>query len=197
MGYEQAPAVGLVATSCCVCGRTLLDAESLKSGIGPVCAEKVLAGREAFDAGVRAEVNRLVYELAAYGRDVRSIDRLGRLRELGFGELVLRIEERLQSLVEVRTYLVPDIYPARVYAEFPKLEDTAAFGALVADLRGIPGRRWEDVAGVKGKRNTFPRTREASEAFRDLLGNHFPGRVVSGLKGLYVVSPARERDTAA
>lgn len=195
MAYENAPALGLVATNCCVCGRRLLDAESLKSGIGPVCAEKTLAGREALDPGVRAEVNRLVYELAAFGRDVRAVERLGRLRELGFGDLVVRIEERLEALVEIRTRVVEGAVPARVYVEFPKLEDRSAFDALIANLRAIPGRRWEEVAGV-GKRNTLPKTNAAGDAFKALVGQHFPGRVVSGLKGLYVVVPASESAAA-
>ena len=188
--YEEAPAVDLVATSCCVCGRPLLDAPSLKAGIGPVCAEKTGYGRAELPAGVRDEVNRLVYELAAYGRDVRAIERLGRLRELGFGELVKRVEERLHSMVEIRTGLVPDCVPARVWVEFPKLERKEAFDALLADVRCIPGRRW--VRNGASGWNTFPRTPEAFDAFMGMLAKHFPGRVVQGLKGLYVVYPASE-----
>lgn len=196
MGHESAPATNLVATNCCVCGRPLLDASSLASGIGPVCAKKTGYGREELPADVRAEANLLVYELAKFGKDVRAIERLVRLRELGFGALVERVEERLAPLVEIKTGLYGGA-DARVYATFPKVDDGRAFDALVADLRRVPGRRWEEVPGV-GKRNTFPRTREASEAFRGVLGRHFPGRVVSGLKGLYVVdAPAKDEASAA
>lgn len=193
MAYENAPALGLVATNCCVCGRALIDAESLKSGIGPVCAEKTLAGREALDPGVRAEVNRLVYELAAFGRDVRAVERLGRLRELGFGELVARIEERLEALVKIRVRLFANT--KRVYVELPAIEERAAFEAVLADLRAIPGRRWEVIPDV-GKRNTLPKTNAAGDAFKAFLARHFPGRVVSGLKGLYVVVPSDESTAA-
>jgi hypothetical protein len=195
MSYENAPAVNLVATACCVCGRPLLDAESLATGIGPVCAEKTGYGREALEPAVRSEVNRLVFELAAFGRDVRAVPRLMRLRVLGFAALALRIEERLAELVEVWTAIVEGSDPVRVYAEFPRVEDRNAFEALVADLRRVPGRRYEEVVGV-GPRNTFPRTKPASAAFRELLARHFPGRVVRGLKGLYVVE-AEESGTAA
>lgn len=197
MSYLDAPAVGLVATSCCVCGRPLLDAESLASGIGPVCADKTGYGRAGLDPAVRGEVNRLVFELAAYGRDVRAVERLARLRELGFGALVVRVEERLAALVEIRTALVDGSSPVRVFAEFPKVEDKGAFDSLVVDLRRVPGRRWEEVPGVKGRRNTFPRTPEASVAFRQVLARHFPGRVVGGLKGLYVVTPLTKDASAA
>lgn len=188
MGYESAPAVELVATTCCVCGRPLLDAPSVKAGIGPICADKTGYGRESMPEAERAEVNRLVYELAALGRDARAVDRLPRLRALGFHDLVQRVEERLQSLVEIRTGLVEGAEPARVWVEFPKL-DTYAFDAVLRDLRCMPGRQWvRDPSGKTG-RNTFDRTREASNAWRALLAKHLPGRVVSGLKGLYVVWP--------
>lgn len=187
--YQEARAVELVATSCCVCGRPLIDAPSLKAGIGPICAEKTGYGRDELPADVRDEVNRLVYELAAYGRDVRAIERLGRLRELGFHELVTRVEERLESLVEIWTGLVPGD-SSRVWVEFPKLATQEAFDALLADVRCVPGRRWERN-GAKGW-NTFPRTRTVFSEFRAVLAKHFPGRVVRGLKGLYVVYPVND-----
>lgn len=189
--YESAPAVQLVATTCCVCGRPLLDAVSVKSGIGPICAEKTGYGRESMPEAERVEVNRLVYELAALGRDARAVDRLPRLRALGFHDLVQRVEERLQSLVEIRMGLTEPTEqagPVRVWVKFPKLEPYA-FDAVLRDLRCIPGRQWVRDASGKTGRNTFARTREASNAWRALLAKHFPGRVVAGLKGLYVVWP--------
>lgn len=187
--YEDAPAVELVATTCCVCGRPLLDAPSLKSGIGPICAEKTGYGREDLPAGVRDEVNRLVYELAKYGKDKRAIERLMRLRELGFDQLVARVEERLQELVEIRTFPIPSSVPPRVYAEFPEAETDQRFNAVRMAIKEIPGRRWETVliSGKRERRWTFPRTKESFIAFRSMLAQLFPGCVVQGLKGLYVV----------
>ena len=37
MSYENAPATLLLATHCCLCGRPLVDAESVECGIGPHC----------------------------------------------------------------------------------------------------------------------------------------------------------------
>lgn len=189
MGYESAPAVDLVATSCCVCGRALLDAESLASGIGPICAEKTGYGRASLDPGVRAEVNRLVYELAAYGRDVRAVGRLARLRELGFGDLVVRVEERLAALVEIRTRLFTDAasprFGQRVYAEFPKL-DGEAFAALVADLRRVPGRRRDPA---RRRRSRGHGCRVGSIRLDDALA--FGGRHGSSRIGAGALGPAR------
>ena len=188
MGYESAQAVELVATTCCVCGRPLLDAPSVKAGIGPICADKTGYVRKSMPEAERAEVNRLVYEIAALGRNARAVDRLPRLRALGFHDIVRRVEERLESLVEIRTGRVEGVVPARVWVEFPKLEPHA-FDSVLLDLRCMPGRQWVRDASGKTGRNTFVRTRESSNAWRALLAKHFPGRVVSGLKGLYVVWP--------
>ena len=189
--YEDAPAVELVATTCCVCGRPLLDAPSLKSGIGPICAEKTGYGREDLPADIRDEVNRLVYELAKYGKDKRAIERLMRLRELGFDQLVARVEERLQELVEIRTFPIPSSVPPRVYAEFPEAETDERFNAVRMAIKEIHGRRWETVliSGKRERRWTFPRTKESFIAFKGMLARLFPGCVVQGLKGLYVVQP--------
>lgn len=40
MTLEQAKKFGMLYGTCCVCGRTLTDENSIKAGIGPVCAGK-------------------------------------------------------------------------------------------------------------------------------------------------------------
>ncbi len=176
MSHESAPATELVATSCCACGRALVDSESLASGIGPVCAEK-FGGRDVLDPEVRAEANRLIYRLAILQRSPAAIPLLERLRELGFEALAKKIGERLEEWVEVRAELHDVGGESRVVLTFPQIDSRADFDALVADLRAIPGRRWEEVPGV-GKRNTLPRTKTANKAFLVLVARHFPGRVV-------------------
>ena len=42
MTYEDAPATKMLRVGCACCGRALLDAESVESGMGPVCREKNL-----------------------------------------------------------------------------------------------------------------------------------------------------------
>lgn len=44
MGYENSPALQLVATRCALCGRPLLDAESVECGMGPTCRARHGAG---------------------------------------------------------------------------------------------------------------------------------------------------------
>lgn len=43
MSYENAPATILLATHCCICGRPLLDADSVEIGIGPTCRKGIEA----------------------------------------------------------------------------------------------------------------------------------------------------------
>lgn len=40
MTFEEAKAFGAVYGTCCVCGRTLTDENSIEAGIGPICAKK-------------------------------------------------------------------------------------------------------------------------------------------------------------
>lgn len=40
MGYEDASATKMMATHCLMCGRPLVDPESLERGVGPICARK-------------------------------------------------------------------------------------------------------------------------------------------------------------
>lgn len=44
MGYENSPALALVATRCALCSRPLLDAESVECGMGPTCRARHGAG---------------------------------------------------------------------------------------------------------------------------------------------------------
>jgi len=41
MSLEEAKEFGALYGTCCVCGRTLTNEDSIEAGIGPVCAGKV------------------------------------------------------------------------------------------------------------------------------------------------------------
>lgn len=201
MSYEEAPATALVATHCCVCGRPLLEAESLASGIGPICAEKTGYGREGLPPEVRERVNKLVYQLAALGRSMQAVPLLTELRELGFSRIADRIEERFETMVEVRLELRGD---RRLQLEIPRLDD-AAFGRLLTDLRTVPGRRveqaWvrrEEAAGGwaegEGKRTTIPNKTVSILALYRVLSRHLAGKLAKSPKGVFVVPNEAELD---
>lgn len=191
MSYEKAPATALVATHCCVCGRPLLEAESLASGIGPICAQKTGFGREGLPPEVRERVNKLVYELAALGKSMRAVPLLTELRELGFGRIADRIELRLADMVEVSLVLRSD---GLLQLEIPRLED-AAFGRLLTELRTVPGRRVVSVEG-KGPRTTIPNARGPILALYRVLSRHLPGKLAVSPKGMFVIPDESGLDEA-
>ena len=49
-GVEAAKRIGLLTGSCCVCGRTLTNEDSIAGGIGPICAGKFGAYRGSISA---------------------------------------------------------------------------------------------------------------------------------------------------
>lgn len=94
MNHENAPATKLLATACACCGRALVDAVSVETGIGPDCREKFGV---AADATNRDEANALVHEVAKKGvskSDCRAI--CAKLRDIGFEALAARIMKRFR-----------------------------------------------------------------------------------------------------
>lgn len=188
MGYEEAPATRLVAKHCCVCGRPLVEAESIASGIGPICAKRTGYARPSLPPEVRAEVNRLVYECAALQLHVDAIPRVARLRELGLGLVADAIAERLADLVRITLTLRDD---GRLLLELPFLDDRDLFLRLAGGLRGVPGSRLEEVPGV-GRRTTIPNARGPILALYRVLAEHLPGEPARSPKGLFVVPTVEE-----
>ena len=45
-GLKAVNEIGLLTGNCCICGRTLVNEESISGGIGPICAGKVGWGQE-------------------------------------------------------------------------------------------------------------------------------------------------------
>lgn len=160
MSYIDAPATELVATSCACCARPLLDADSLKLGVGPVCAKrhgftkpvlfpewdavKKALGDEEYAAlqidkmrslykdheVARFAANRLVYRVAAEQTGPRVAARTVALAALGYGELAAKIAERLGA---VRVVAEGDT----LVVEAPKSD---AFTAYCR--HNVPGSRW-------------------------------------------------------
>lgn len=169
--YTQAPACKLLATHCCICASPLLDAKSVESGIGPVCAKKYGFNIKVSDEA-RQEANKIVYEIAARQEGPEVGPLCVRLRELGFEKLADRILER--------------VAPIAIHQMGDKLwVSTPYTDAVVSDMRGIPGRQWKKLAKV----NEIPNTLESKRALWEVLAKHFNGRLARGPKGPFVVKP--------
>lgn len=94
MSHDNAPATRLVATRCAVCGRSLVDAESVEAGIGPDCRQKY-GFNIPVEPELRAIANKIVHDIALGSYPGAEVDEpLRELRALGFDHLADRIAER-------------------------------------------------------------------------------------------------------
>lgn len=101
--YETAPATRLLATKCAVCGRPLVDAQSVEVGVGPECRKR--NGLEQENPN-RDEANRIVHRLALFRSQHELappaeavVEMLGQLVKLGYVKLSGVLAERLASIV--------------------------------------------------------------------------------------------------
>jgi len=177
MGYENAPATKMLATSCACCGRPLVDAKSVEIGIGPDCREKygydIAVGPESRDAA-----NKIVHAIALNPRALHTLHHCEALRALGF--------TRLAGIVEKRTAAIHI-----TVAGGEMLVRTPYDAAFVDSVKSIPGRRWhkeEKLWGVPvGQRI----------ALWKVLLRHYAGALGIGPKGPFQVCVADADDTAA
>lgn len=185
--WLDAPAVELVAKKCCVCGHPLVEAESVLSGIGPTCAEKTMAFRPGLEPNVRAEVNKLIYELAVYQAQVEAIPRINKLRELGFGALADRIFERIGArlLHRVSIRIERFEHDDRWLRVVLPWMSSSMFEKVIEDMRAIPGWHVQIVAGKK--ESCLPNRTPSIHAFYRLLSKHFAGEVAQSPKSLFIV----------
>lgn len=171
MSYENAPATKLLATRCAVCARPLVDAVSVEAGIGPDCREKYGFNVEV-DEAARADVNKIVYYIAAATNKVHAATLARCLAHYGFAKLGARILDRL---VDIRIETIGD----ELRVETPFVD------AATPTWRRIPGRRF-----VKGQGNFVPTTEKARLWI--LLQNFYAGAIGDGEKGIFQVVAAKK-----
>ncbi len=93
MSYENAPATKLLATQCCACGRPLVDAKSVETGMGPICREKHGFNIDVKPIAFRIRANVIVHAVAATQR--LEPEQAVELAGLGFATLAIKLAERL------------------------------------------------------------------------------------------------------
>lgn len=165
MSYENAPATLMLATHCAACGRPLVDADSVETGMGPDCREKY--GYDiAAPAEVKADVNARVYAIATgklSGAEV--IGHLLMIRAHGFTVLADKLEDRLVT-IEV---LILDSATLSVVTPFAP--------AFTEELKAItPWRRWDAAE----KRWLVPASKPVRNAIWAAMRRHFRGEIGRG-----------------
>lgn len=171
MGYENAPATIMLATQCAVCGRPLVDAISIETGMGPDCRSKHgFMGKHAPNVSEedRTKANRIVYGIACgVPADILAAS-IKELKDLGFSLLASVLEDR-NITVHV------DEMGDRIVVRTPFSEE------VVLAMRTIPGRRWNK----EEKANTFPI--ESKRAVWEMIKRFYRGQLLKGSKGIVVV----------
>lgn len=165
MTHENLPATKLVATHCCVCGHSLVEADSVETGIGPVCSKRYKVGHFSHPpdvegaagfltgtgVGVNLEdphkaANQLIYILSADQDSPHVSNLCMALEALGYTEVARIIAARLApAYVSVRSE------NGGLVVKFKSKSD-GTFDKLVTAFRSVPGRAWDK----KTKTNSFP-----------------------------------------
>jgi len=102
--YTQAPACTMMATTCAICDRPLLDAKSLEVGMGPECRKKYGYAAEAKLAGeeARTAANVLIHQVALDRSAQTILAASTALHLLGFNRVATSIVAKAASV----TYIV-------------------------------------------------------------------------------------------
>lgn len=172
--YENAPATAMLATDCAICGRPLVDAQSVELGIGPECRK-----RHGFNAKVsdeaRAAANKLVHGIALKQNGIEVLEAAAQLRALGFDKLAGVIEKR-------KAQVVVTVEPDGMYAvKTPYNEDVVwAFRSIKQQFGG----RWD------GERKLQLFAPAAKAALFETLIRFFAGAAAMGPKGPFVIAAA-------
>lgn len=148
--YENAPATKLLATACACCGRALVDAVSVETGIGPDCREKYGVH---FDTTNEAhvEANALVFQVARKGMTAKDAQPIfDRLAALGFTVLADRIAKRFRTVVTVVDVEALRAEYATIRAAFlyDNCRTPAEFNALVVAMGANDPQSFVDCARV-------------------------------------------------
>ncbi len=179
MPYDTSPSAKLVATQCSVCGRPLVDAPSLESGIGPICREKYGFNVEV-DEDVRKEANQLVYQIACDQAAPSSLIACDRLEAIGFPALANIIRDRL-AVVVIRSR------EGRLVLSLPY------FPSLTETLKRKMPMSWDKKSKTWSTVDSTANKVEILKALRIYL----PGRMAVGSKGYFQIEPIPEAPTPA
>jgi len=186
MGYEDAKATKMLATHCCACGKPLVDAKSVETGMGPVCRKKYKYNADVPEEARKA-ANMHVHRLATMASDgslesvagsSEVISRTNELHELGFPFIAERVISRIAAIF-VRCNEVDD----RLLVHTPYTKSFPNFGYAT---RTVKGRTKAKI----GKRFawSFPLNIESKRAVFRALFTHNEGSLASGPDGAFVVA---------
>lgn len=178
MSYENAVATKLLATHCCCCGRSLVDATSVELGIGPECRNGATDG---IDEQQRTLCNKLTYQaaLAAQQGQVEIVRQCAEaIRNLGLENLADKVESRFVNAEKSIKIVITEANNL-FYVSTPYKRSMGA--EFASSWRKIQGRRWMN------NKNVIPITDNNRQLLWQLLKTYFPGHYGKGPKGVFRV----------
>ncbi len=218
MGYENAPATRMMATHCVCCGKSLVDAPSLESGMGPICRQKY--GYNDDMAGIserrRKSANKLICEAAAVFRTdkgrVMEIALTLKRRRLPRISAILMDRVTTIKLVDVHTTWERrnaeprELHAIQVYTPFSRTFLDEIKRRVHWNERCIIDRpstnrekNWDRRNDRKVREFRFSHW-EVSAVYKDelmaALIASFPGEVATGGKGAFVIPSNHTRRAA-
>ena len=143
-GYANAPATKMLAIYCAICGRPLVDAQSIERGIGPDCAARLDIEIPGVSDEIRKVANGYVHQAAVVaqnGEISRVLEIAEKIRGLGLQKLADRVARRFRNADRYTEFIImveDGMY--RVDTPFRR----KAKGEFIVAWRRIPGRRWKN-----------------------------------------------------
>lgn len=195
MGYENAPATALVATDCACCGRPLVDAVSVETGIGPVCRAKhgysdaqapahwgnaavALRAHPELQAVISARApeardaaNAIVHRIACEQGSPAVPSMIAAVYSLGFQTLALRIAGNLTAAIRVTRDSNGLLAVKAPFSE-----------AFNMHVRRCRGQRWDGARKVR----TVPASERAA-LWGALKASYPAGTIVAGENSVAVL----------
>ena len=185
MGYENATSTILMASHCIMCGKPLVDPESVERGMGPDCSEQGYLD----DGTLKAEGKRLIHDAAeaATNGDIVEVRRLaGELALLGY----------LKAAEKIRTNFVGAEKKVKIHVEqqgdmlhVAMPFKRAAKEEFIKAWQSIPGRHYDR----KSNMNVVPITSRVP--LWGLMRQFCPGVYGKGPKGVFRVPRPIVKDT--
>lgn len=189
MGYENSAACKQMATHCCACGKPLVDAKSVETGMGPICRKKYGFNIEVSeDARVRA--NAIIYQLAlAVSTGAVTLETLQLTTELGELGFPLIRDIFLYNCAPVTIDVREHNDDLRYFVRTPYSPEFNASSWV----KGRYGTKVEAVSTSKKKvfHWVFPHTEEARERIFHALVAHFEGVMARGPLGPFTIKPLK------
>lgn len=181
--YENSIQCRLLATHCCVCGKSLVDATSVQLGIGPDCRNHVNQG---ISEETRKACNVLTHE-AAIAAQEGNVTRVRRaadmIRGLGLDVLADKILERFKNAERLARIKITEV-EGGIVVKTPWKNNRD----FVNDWRAVEGRVY------RGAGKTFVPV-SSKKAVWELIKKWFPGIYGVGPQGPFKV-PKHQKEAA-